>query len=76
MFSLENEFKFKTNGIYKKRNILETESPIKKKTPNSKYLTPIKIKIKGRDLFGTKKENLHFRELNLNKLNNEGQSYN
>ena len=72
MLSLENKFKFKTNGIYKKRNILEPESPIK--TPNSKYLTPIKIKRK--DLFGTKKENLHFRELNLNKLYNEGQSYN
>ena len=66
----ENKFGVKTNGSYKKRVIIEPESPIK--TPNTNYFTPIKIE--GKDLFGTKKSNQFCRRLNFNDLDNK--SYN
>ena len=64
----ENKFGVKTNGSYKKPTKIEPESPVK--TPNTNYFTPMKIE--GKDLFGTKKNNQFCRKLNFDDL----ESYN
>ena len=58
IINLENTFGLKTNS-YKKRTVIEPESPVK--TPNTDYLTPLKIE--GKDLFGTKQNNKCYRKL-------------
>ena len=66
----ENKFIVKSNGSYKKPKCIEPESPVK--TPNTNYFTPMKIE--GKDLFGTKKNNQFCRKLNFDDLDNK--SYN
>lgn len=63
----ENLFGLKTNGSYKKRAIMEPESPIK--TPNTNYFTPIKIE--GKDLFGTKNDKKFCRKLKFDDVENK-----
>ena len=58
----ETQFGFKTNGSYKKRKFFQPESPIK--LMNKNYSTAVKIK--GRDLFNSKKSKPLFRKLNFN----------
>ena len=60
----ENKFVVKINGSYKKPTNIEPESPIK--DPNINYVTPIKIK--GRDLFGTKNNNQFCKKLDFDDL--------
>ena len=66
----QNKVGLKTNGSYKKRAIIEPQSPIK--TPSTNYLTPIKIE--GKDLFGTKQNNQFCKKLNFDSI--EEKEYN
>ena len=66
IINLENTFGLKTNS-YKKRAIIEPESPVK--TPNMDHLTPLKIE--GKDLFGTKQNNKCYRKLNFEGVENK-----
>ena len=66
IIKLENTFILKTSS-YKKRAIIEPESPVK--TPNTDYLTPLKIE--GKDLFGTKQNNKCFRKLIFEDVDNK-----
>ena len=63
----ENEFAVKANGSYKESAKVVPESPIK--TPNTNYFTPMKIE--GKNLFGTKKNNQFCRKLNFDELDNK-----
>ena len=61
ILSEETQFRFKTNGSYKKRKFLMPETPIKLIKKN--YSTSIKIE--GKDLFNIKKDKSFCRKLNL-----------
>ena len=67
ILNLENKFGLKIKGSYKNKEIIEPESPIK--TPNIDIFTPIKIK--GKDLFGIKKNNQFCRKLNFDNIENK-----
>lgn len=61
ILSEETQFRFKTNGSYKKRKFLMPETPIKLIKKN--YSTFIKIE--GKDLFNIKKDKSFCRKLNF-----------
>ncbi len=67
ILNLENKFGLKIKGSYKNKENIEPESPIK--TPNTDIFTPIKIK--GKDLFGIKKNNQCCRKLNFDNIENK-----
>ena len=61
ILSEETQFRFKTNGSYKKRKFLMPETPIKLIKKN--YSTSIKIE--GKDLFNIKKDKSFCRKLHF-----------
>ena len=60
----ENKFIPKTIGSYKTRNNIEPESPFK--TPDVNFFTPTPIK--GKDLFGAKKNKITGKKLNFGEF--------
>jgi len=60
----ENKFIPKTIGSYKTRNNIEPESPFK--TPDINFFTPTPIK--GKDLFGAKKNKITGKKLNFGEF--------